>query len=926
MKNRVGLVYDERMLLHEGEEGHPECPDRLRLSYAKLKEDGLLDQVDQLPSRLATDAELQRVHTADHVTEIKRLAKSASQLAYFGGTDTYLNTNTEQAARLSAGSPLNLIDAIMDPKSPVGAGFALVRPPGHHAAVAKSSGFCIFNNAAVAARHAMRRPEVSKVAILDWDVHHGDGTAAIFAEDPNVLFISMHRHGAFYPGTGFKDEIGKSAGAGYTLNIPLVKGYGDPDVVFVMTSVVVPAIDKFRPDFLIVSAGFDAMRGDPLGECNVSPSGFAWMTHVVYELAQEYCQGRLCLLCEGGYSLTMLPRVVAATVAELIRSTSLPPVEDPAPPASPSHSYHLDRVLGCLLPVEAFRGVSRSPKASPGMSPMSSPASSVASSPKMGASSTGGTARPKTLSSCRQVTELHHRLALHLPLCSKAGKLPKQTRTMQRWYHDSADERSDFGHSDLSPFSTPAASPTITSPKLSAAMGDLSFTLEEDPAVSDKLMAALARLPDQEALADTFSAPGLDDDFDALTKPFASLQVSVPEENPQPPAPAAAEAAAPRKGRKKSKNAPVSSPSPSDDPGTEGDQEPEPSPRAEEGDVSKPRKKTNRGGRKNKKKNAAAAGAGGEQPENGAQPGASEGKTNGAATENPAGAKPAQSSAPEKAQEANRPGPSSTPGPAPTPASPASEFRPPARPAPASGSQHSAADDSAKPQSLGPAAARSQAQRAWGPPQTIEVTPQEREFYDLLAKEDGGGLFAAVAHLMPKVAATAGDGEDSVVLQFPASTRGARLRVGVLPPEGLATPGDIGFAIVGPREAPRRTDGILARSVLLDFLSKAGEEAVRTVRQTVSDFADWAEGAANVCVDGVVIDMVVGGSSEGAAATVELTRPKLGPPNTLMVRGLRALLAAMPSLPPAPPAHSAANTGQEEVMQMDLDVDLEEVD
>ncbi|KAG8661598.1 histone deacetylase 15 isoform X2 [Manihot esculenta] len=312
----TAVGFDERMLLHSEVEmkshPHPERPDRLRAIAASLATAGIFPgRCYPIPAREITQQELQMVHSLEHVQAVELTSHIFS--SYFT-PDTYANEHSACAARLAAGLCADLASAIFSGCAKNG--FALVRPPGHHAGIKQAMGFCLHNNAAVAAL-AAQAAGAKKVLIVDWDVHHGNGTQEIFEQNKSVLYISLHRHegGKFYPGTGAVDEIGTNGAAGYCVNIPWSRGgIGDNDYIFAFQHVVLPIAAEFAPDFTIISAGFDAARGDPLGCCDVTPAGYAQMTHMLYTLSG----GKLLVILEGGYNLRSISSSATAVIKVLL--------------------------------------------------------------------------------------------------------------------------------------------------------------------------------------------------------------------------------------------------------------------------------------------------------------------------------------------------------------------------------------------------------------------------------------------------------------------------------------------------------------------------------------------------------------------------------------------------------------------------------
>lgn len=309
----TAIGFDERMLLHSELEvkpnPHPERPDRLRAIAASLAAAGIFPSKCALvPPREITKEELLMVHSPDHIESVEQ---TKNMLYSYFTSDTYANGHSACAAKLAAGLCADLASLIVSGR--VRNGFALVRPPGHHAGVKQAMGFCLHNNAAVAAL-AAKRAGAKKVLIVDWDVHHGNGTQEIFDGDKTVLYISLHRHedGNFYPGTGAAHEVGVLDGQGFSVNIPWSRGgVGDDDYIFAFQTVVLPIASEFAADITIISAGFDAARGDPLGCCDVTPTGYSWMT----SLLAGSSNGRLLVILEGGYNL----RSISSSATEVVK-------------------------------------------------------------------------------------------------------------------------------------------------------------------------------------------------------------------------------------------------------------------------------------------------------------------------------------------------------------------------------------------------------------------------------------------------------------------------------------------------------------------------------------------------------------------------------------------------------------------------------
>ncbi|MCB9528254.1 MAG: histone deacetylase [Myxococcales bacterium] len=304
------LYAHDEMLRHEPGPAHPERPDRLR-AVSHALEGAAVER--RRPVAVTREA-LLRVHPAPYVDAMEALAGRAARL----DADTVASPGTIGAARLAAGAAVQLVDALVDGEAT--RGFALVRPPGHHAEPEVPMGFCFYNNVAVAAAHARARG-VERVLVVDWDVHHGNGTQAVFEGRDDVLFFSVHQS-PLYPGTGLLHETGKGAGAGYTLNAPMAPGLGDGDYAALFRDVLRPVADAYEPGLVLVSAGFDAHRDDPLGGMMLTEEGFAVLCAEVAAVADDHAGGRLGLVLEGGYDLGGLARSVRACVDVLGGATA----------------------------------------------------------------------------------------------------------------------------------------------------------------------------------------------------------------------------------------------------------------------------------------------------------------------------------------------------------------------------------------------------------------------------------------------------------------------------------------------------------------------------------------------------------------------------------------------------------------------------
>jgi acetoin utilization deacetylase AcuC-like enzyme len=315
---KTAIFMDDLFLEHRPGPGHPEGPERLTGLYQALKDPALRDHF-LFPSFPPADRELLALnHTPAHIDRVAATAGKAFEVL---DPDTMTSPRSYEAACLAAGAGVEGVRLLLTGQ--IDNGFALVRPPGHHAEPSRTSGFCLFNNIAIAARYALARQGLSRVLIVDWDLHHGNGTQHAFEETDQVLYFSTHQY-PYFPGTGSLPETGTGRGEGFTINIPLHGGQGDGDYARLFNELLVPVTRQYRPELILVSAGFDTYGGDPLGTMQVTPDGFAYMTRVLRELAAELCGGRLLLLLEGGYALQGLKAGVLAVLSELRGASGLP--------------------------------------------------------------------------------------------------------------------------------------------------------------------------------------------------------------------------------------------------------------------------------------------------------------------------------------------------------------------------------------------------------------------------------------------------------------------------------------------------------------------------------------------------------------------------------------------------------------------------
>jgi acetoin utilization deacetylase AcuC-like enzyme len=294
---------------------HPESPERLRAILGQLESTGIMSKLTRINPRKAEKEWITRIHDPAHVQRIEDKAPSSGYASL--DSDTSMSPGSLQAAYLAAGGVLAAVDAIMD--SQVDQVFCAVRPPGHHAEVNRAMGFCFFNNVAIAARYIQERHGLQRVLIVDWDVHHGNGTQHVFEEDPSIVFFSTHQY-PHYPGSGAENERGQGQGEGTTINVPMYGGQGDEVYREVFQKVLVPAANAFKPEFVLISAGFDAHEDDPLASMAITTAGYGELTRMVSSIANVHCHGRIVACLEGGYNLQALATSVEQHILALMEA------------------------------------------------------------------------------------------------------------------------------------------------------------------------------------------------------------------------------------------------------------------------------------------------------------------------------------------------------------------------------------------------------------------------------------------------------------------------------------------------------------------------------------------------------------------------------------------------------------------------------
>jgi acetoin utilization deacetylase AcuC-like enzyme len=305
---KTGIVYHEKYLQYNLGLGHPESPERLKKIMEVLKK--IMDKLESLRPSQASEEDLLRVHTKGYIEKIKKMSQVGGALTL----DTPVPSEVYEIAKLSAGGAILAGKSVCEKK--VDNAFALIRPPGHHAGKDFGGGFCFFNNIAIMIEYLRAKHGLKKFAILDWDVHHGNGTQEIFYTDPSVLYFSTHQS-PLYPGTGMIDDIGEGKGKGYNVNVPLNPGTSGASFLYILKELFIPLTQEFKPDIICVSAGYDAYFNDPLASLNFTIKTYADATKLVKNIVEKVCDGRVVIALEGGYNLEALSHGVLATISIL---------------------------------------------------------------------------------------------------------------------------------------------------------------------------------------------------------------------------------------------------------------------------------------------------------------------------------------------------------------------------------------------------------------------------------------------------------------------------------------------------------------------------------------------------------------------------------------------------------------------------------
>ncbi len=340
----TGIVYHHDYLEHKTL-NHPERAERLSYTMNYLQERGVLEKLVPVTPRRATEQEVYAVHGPKYLNWIREFAAGGGG---YINPDTEVSPRSYEVALLAAGGALSAVDAVM---MGLKSAFALIRPPGHHAEPHQGMGFCLINNVAVAARYAQHKYGLKKVLIIDWDLHHGNGTETIFFQDASVLFFSMHQSPA-YPGTGSVMDVGYGRGRGYTVNVPVPPGAGDEVAIAAFRRLLIPIARQYQPELIIISAGQDGHRDDPLGHLKMSAWGYQELAHLSRLMAEECCGGRLVLCLEGGYHLDALARSVAAILGGIAGFGV--DIEEQRPPQNEDSSLGLEAVVTALQVQKKF--------------------------------------------------------------------------------------------------------------------------------------------------------------------------------------------------------------------------------------------------------------------------------------------------------------------------------------------------------------------------------------------------------------------------------------------------------------------------------------------------------------------------------------------------------------------------------------------
>ncbi len=312
---KTGFLFDQRYLLHDTGPYHPEVPERLQAIYQGIENGGLIPKLRMITADRADLKWVESVHSTDYIRRFEEVCYAGKPT--MDSPDNRMCTETFETALLAVGGVLKVVDLVMQDE--LDNAFCAIRPPGHHAEVSEAMGFCYFNNVAIAARYLQQQWHISKVGIIDFDVHHGNGTQHIFEKDASVFYYSIHQHPSFaYPGTGREFEKGSVDGLGFTKNTPVLPGQGDEEYRQYLRRDLEPAFDEFQPDMILISAGFDGHMDDDMSDVRLSTDAFSWIMESIFQMAEKYSNGKLISILEGGYSLKRLPELASNHVQILM--------------------------------------------------------------------------------------------------------------------------------------------------------------------------------------------------------------------------------------------------------------------------------------------------------------------------------------------------------------------------------------------------------------------------------------------------------------------------------------------------------------------------------------------------------------------------------------------------------------------------------
>jgi len=312
---KTALLYHPVYLQHNTGSHHPERASRLQSISRKLQKSGLIDKLKAVEPKAASLEDIGLVHPGEYVLSIQNICSRPDLDSIVAlDADTIVSKGSYEAALFAAGAVKEGVDLVV--RGEIDNAFCMIRPPGHHARISQSMGFCIFNNVAIGARYIQKKHKMNHILIVDWDVHHGNGTEEIFYSDPSVFYISLHQY-PHYPGTGSSESRGQGKGKGFNLNIPMESGSGDKDYLKAFHEIIIPRVKGFRPEFILISAGFDGHRDDPLSSINLTEAGYREMTHMLKETARDYCNNRVVSVLEGGYNLFSLANSVHSHIESL---------------------------------------------------------------------------------------------------------------------------------------------------------------------------------------------------------------------------------------------------------------------------------------------------------------------------------------------------------------------------------------------------------------------------------------------------------------------------------------------------------------------------------------------------------------------------------------------------------------------------------